>query len=192
MAPSLVVQNTRIVNIPKKGEEVIPPSEMPECPAIDCSGHIVARKSRFGKTFYSCSTFPDCDVIVNDLAQLHSKYPEHPRTPYVKKTRKGKGASKRGRPKKEDTKKKKAPKKKRVMAPSKLSNELAAIVGTDEATRGDALKKIWEYIKSNGLQDPSNKRLIVPDEKLSKVFGSTEAIDMFKIAGILSQHIGKK
>ncbi len=74
-----------IVNIPKKGEEVIPASELPPCPAIGCPGHLVARKSRFGKVFYSCSTYPDCDVIVNQLDQLAVKYPNHPRTPYVKK-----------------------------------------------------------------------------------------------------------
>lgn len=78
-----------IVNIPKKGEIIINPEDLPECPAIDCAGRIVARKSRFGKTFYSCSTFPECDVIVNDLSQLQIKYPEHHRTPYVKKPRKG-------------------------------------------------------------------------------------------------------
>lgn len=78
-----------IVNIPKKGEQVINPEEMPSCPAIDCPGQMVARKSRYGKTFYSCSTFPDCDVIVNDLSLLETKYPEHPRTAYVKKQKKG-------------------------------------------------------------------------------------------------------
>ena len=50
-------------------------------------------------------------------------------------------------------------------------------------------KKIWEYIKSHNLQDPSNKRLIVPDEKLEKVFGNSEPLDMFKLAGVLSKHI---
>ena len=57
---------------------------MPPCPAIDCPGHMVARKSRFGKIFYSCSTFPECDVIVNDLEQLETKYPNHPRTAFQK------------------------------------------------------------------------------------------------------------
>ncbi|NGX43189.1 MAG: DNA topoisomerase 1 [Chlamydiae bacterium] len=179
-----------IINIPKKGEDIIPFGDMPECPATDCKGRIVARKSRFGKTFYSCSTFPDCDVIVNDLSQLQSKYAEHPKTPYVKKKKKGKGA-KRGRPKKSEGKVVKE-KKKRVMTPSHLSPELQAIVGAEEATRGDALKKVWVYIKANNLQDPNNKRIINPDETLAKLFGSSEPLDMFKMAGILSQHIGKK
>merc|ERR1712000_244550 len=83
-----------IVNIPKRGEAYIPPEDMPPCPAIGCDGHLVARKSRFGKTFFSCSNFPDCDVIVNELDQLASKYPDHPKTAYEKKTKKGKGAKK--------------------------------------------------------------------------------------------------
>jgi len=79
-----------IVNIPKKGEAALPSSEnLPNCPAIDCPGKITARKSRFGKTFYSCSTFPECDVIGNSIEQLAEKYPNHQRTPYVSK---GKGA----------------------------------------------------------------------------------------------------
>lgn len=179
-----------IVNIPRKGEEIINPEDLPACPAIDCTGQIVARKSRFGKTFFSCSSFPDCDVIVNDLTQLQSKYVDHPRTPYVKKTKKGKG--KRGRPAKAEKGGKTKLKRKRNVAPSALSPELSAIVGTNEATRGDALKGVWAYIKSNELQDPSNKRVIKPDDKLGKLFGGMEPIDMFKIAGILSQHIGKK
>ncbi len=73
-----------IVNIPKKGEEVIDNSNMPSCPAIGCPGHLMGRRSRFGKIFYSCSTYPACDVIVNDLDMLQEKYPNHPRTPYVK------------------------------------------------------------------------------------------------------------
>jgi DNA topoisomerase-1 len=175
-----------IVNIPKKGETVIPEGELPECPAIDCTGHMVARKSRYGKTFYSCSTFPECDVIVNDISQLNTKYPEHYKTPYVKKT-KGKGAAKRGTAKKGEA----APKKKRIMAASKLSPELADVVGVPELSRGDAMKHLWDYIKTHKLQNSENKRIITPDEKLAKLFGSSEPIDMFKMAGIISKHMGK-
>ncbi len=178
-----------IVNIPKKGEEIINPEDLPTCPAIDCNGQIVARKSRYGKTFFSCSSFPDCDVIVNDLTQLQSKYADHPKTPYVKKTGKGK----RGRPAKTDKKKaEKKTKTKRVMKPSRLSSELGTIVGAAEATRGEAMKGVWAYIKSHNLQDTDNKKIINPDEALGKVFGSMEPVDMFKIAGFLSRHIEKK
>lgn len=188
-----------IVNIPKKGEVVIAPEDMPSCPAIGCDGHMVSRKSRFGKTFYSCSNFPDCDVIVNDLEQLESKYPDHPKTAYEKKFKKGAKGAKAAKEEPKKTGKKKAaakktaaPKAKRPSATYKLSPELSAVVGSDEMPRGDVLKKVWDYIRAKDLQDPKNKRVINPDAALSKVFGSKEPIDMFKMSGILNKHIDKK
>ncbi len=83
-----------IVNIPKKGETIIAPENLPDCPAIGCDGKISARKSRFGKTFYSCSNYPDCDVIGNSLEQLEEKYQDHPKTPYQKKAKKAFGKAK--------------------------------------------------------------------------------------------------
>lgn len=75
-----------IVNIPKKGEEIVAPTDMPTCPAIGCDGKLAMRRSRFGKVFFSCTNFPDCDVIVNALDQLEEKYDaHHPKTAYVKK-----------------------------------------------------------------------------------------------------------
>lgn len=205
-----------IVNIPKKGEISIPAADMPPCPALDCPGHMAARKSRFGKTFYSCSTFPECDVIVNSLEQLAVKYVNHPRTAYVKKvkvSKKGaKTTEKATKTKKETvTKTKKAAEKKATgkktadktsaakktavkkpstpRAPLALSPELSFIVGSTELPRTEVTKKVWDYIKLHNLQDPKNKRLIVPDSELAKVFGSQEAVDMFKLAGILNKHI---
>ena len=175
------------------------------------------RKSRFGKIFYSCSTFPDCDVIVNQLEQLATKYPNHPRTPYQKKEKKGKGkaplkAKAAGKTKiaakaaKSDTKTTKTSKaakttktakgaektkKPRIMPALKLSPELAAITGVPELGRGEVMKKVWDYIKAKGLQDETNKRIIHPDLALGKVFGSNEPVDMFKIAGLLTPHLLK-
>lgn len=186
-----------IINIPKKGEAVIAQEDMPVCPAVDCPGTIVARKSRYGKTFFSCSTFPECDVIANSLEQLEEKYVDHPRTPYVKKTKAGsrkKGAEKTTAKKttaKSKKEKSAEPKKKRVTAAFRLSPELAEITGAAELSRGDVTKKVWDYIKSHNLQDSNNKRLIVPDDKLAKVFGGKEPIDMFKLAGILGKHLKK-
>lgn len=172
-----------ITNIPKKGEEI--PDDLPACPAIDCDGSIKARKSRWGKTFFSCSNYPDCNVIANSVEELDVKYQNHPKTPYVKKAKKGaKKATKKG------AKKKTAKRKTSTAKPLPLSKELQAVVGEKELTRPEVTKKIWVYIKANNLQDPKNKRLIVPDKKLEKVFGNSEPIDMFKLAGILSKHIG--
>ena len=52
-------------------------------------------------------------------------------------------------------------------------------------------KKVWDYIKAHNLQDATNKRLIKPDARLTKVFGSPDPIDMLKLAGLLSKHIKK-
>ncbi|MDJ0651960.1 MAG: type I DNA topoisomerase [Simkaniaceae bacterium] len=170
-----------IINIPKKDEPV--PEDLPKCPAIGCDGTIKQRRSRWGKPFFSCSNYPDCDVIVNNLGDLEGKYRGYPKTPYVKKTK--------GGTKKKATKKKTANKKatKQAGTPLPLSKELQIVVGEKELTRTEVTKKVWDYIKAKGLQDPNNKRLIVPDDRLSKVFGHSDPIDMMKLAGILSKHI---
>lgn len=194
-----------IVNIPKKGEVVIAPQDMPDCPAIDCPGHMVMRKSRFGKTFFSCSTYPECDVIINQLDELSAKYPDHSRTPYIAKPKKGVKGAKAVKTKKttktasDKTKKKisadgvekKKTAAKRTQPPHKLTPELAAVVGSDELARTEVTKKIWDYIKANKLQDSENKRLIVPDAMLSKLFGTEEPVDMFKMTGLINKHIHK-
>lgn len=173
-----------IVNIPGKDE--ILPSEMPTCPAIGCDGKMVSRRSRFGKIFYSCSNYPDCDVIINDLDKLSEKYPDHPKTPYVRKKAK-KGAKAATTTKKKG--KKAATKRKTSAQPKKsLSKELSAIVGEKQLSRPEVTKKTWDYIKEHSLQDPKNRRTIIPDTKLAKVIG-TEPIDMMKLAGLLSKHI---
>lgn len=154
-----------IVNIPKKGEAH--DEDLPKCPAIGCKGQITKRRSRFGKTFYSCSSFPDCNVIVNDLSELSEKYKNYEKTAYEKPAKGTRGG------------------RNSLLKPSK---ELSAVIGEDSVSRGDATKKIWNYIKENNLQDPSNKRKIVPDKLLTKVIGK-DSIDMMKLAGFLSKHL---
>merc|ERR1712203_893526 len=56
--------------------------------------------------------------------------------------------------------------------PMKLSADLAAIVGKDEASRAECIKLLWAYLKKNNLQDPENKQYFTPDKKMAKVFGS--------------------
>jgi len=193
-----------IVNIPKKGEAIINEADLPKCPAIDCPGHILARKSRFGKIFFSCSTFPECNVIANSVEELESKYVNYVRTPYVKKEKKGAAKKEKSAPKTtkakkttkiaaKKTKKESAekPKKIRVMPPVSLSPELAKIVGSAEMTRQEVLKNLWVYIRAHHLQDPANKKQINPDSALSALFGSSESVDMFKIPGLISSHMKK-
>lgn len=181
-----------IVNIPKKGE--IPAKDMPTCPARGCDGKMVQRRSRFGKPFFSCSNFPDCDVIVNNLDDLNEKYPDHPKTPYVKKQKWGKkgSKSKETASNKEEQQTKKAKPKKAKTAKKQptltLSPALQAITGAKELSRPEVIKYVWDYIKEHECQDKKNKRLIIPDAKLAKVIGK-EPIDMMKLSGLLGKHL---
>lgn len=74
------------------------------------------------------------------------------------------------------------------MAPKNLSADLEAVVGKGPMSRPEITKKLWAYIKSNNLQDPSDKRTILADEKLQKVFGK-DKIGMMQMAGVVSKHI---
>jgi len=78
-----------IVNIPKKGENLLEiSSEKIACPAIGCVGQLTQKRSRYGKLFYSCSEYPDCDVIGNELEAILAKYEGREKTAYVKKAKK--------------------------------------------------------------------------------------------------------
>jgi upstream activation factor subunit UAF30 len=68
------------------------------------------------------------------------------------------------------------------------SAELAAVIGANPVARTEAVKQVWDYIKANNLQNPNNKRNILADSKLSKVFGKDE-VTMFELTGILGKHL---
>jgi DNA topoisomerase-1 len=126
-------------------------------------------------------------VIVSTLDQVETKYGNsHPKTPYVKKAKRGKFGKKGVKEPKEKKLKRK------IAQPTyKLSADLAKIVGTDELSRPETTKKVWEYIKAHNLQDPTNKRQIIPDAALSKIIGNTP-IDMMKLSSFLNKHFKKK
>ncbi len=69
------------------------------------------------------------------------------------------------------------------------SAALAAVIGNEPVARPQATKKIWDYIKANGLQDAKDKRSINADAKLLAVFGKPQ-VTMFELAGILGKHLG--
>lgn len=75
------------------------------------------------------------------------------------------------------------------MKPMTISAELAAVVGEGPMPRSEVVKKLWEYIKSNNLQDPANKRNINADEALKKVFGGKETVNMFEMTKLVSVHL---
>ncbi len=75
-----------------------------------------------------------------------------------------------------------------IHAPVTPSAELAAIVGKDRLPRSEVVSKVWEYIKKHNLQNPANKREILADAALEKVFGKKSAT-MFEMNKHISAHV---
>ena len=113
----------------------------------------------------------------------------------AKKKAAPKKAAKKAAPKK--AAKKAAPKKKSArkpnaafMAPLTVSSTLAEVIGSKPMPRTEIVKKIWDYIKKNGLQDKKNRRMINADDKLKPIFGKAQ-ISMFELAKIVNNQIQK-
>uniref|UniRef100_A0ACD5YJ74 Uncharacterized protein n=1 Tax=Avena sativa TaxID=4498 RepID=A0ACD5YJ74_AVESA len=79
-----------------------------------------------------------------------------------------------------------------IMKPKPISPELREFVGgAAELPRTEALKIIWAHIKGNNLQDPANKKIVVCDEKLKKIFGGRDRVGFLEISGLLNPHFQK-
>jgi DNA topoisomerase-3 len=135
------------------------------------------------------------DKVVFEFEPRKSKFP--PRKTPAKfaagaKTAAGKTAAKsvKAPAKKAAAKKTAAAKTPRKAAVGNLtpSADLAAVIGTDKVARTEVVKKLWDYIKAQGLQDPTNKRAINADAKLKPVFGKDQ-ITMFELAGLIGKHL---
>lgn len=68
------------------------------------------------------------------------------------------------------------------------SPELAAVVGKDPLKRTEVVKKVWDYIKSKDLQNPADRREIMADDNLEKVFGQKK-VTMFEMNKHLNRHL---
>lgn len=75
-----------------------------------------------------------------------------------------------------------------LMKPLQPSKELAAVVGSEPLPRPEVVKKVWDYIKKNDLQNPKNRREILGDDKLKVVFGK-DKVTMFEMNKYLAQHL---
>ncbi|KAF1002683.1 uncharacterized protein LOC141700498 [Apium graveolens] len=75
-----------------------------------------------------------------------------------------------------------------ITKPHPVSSEMQALVCVPEIARTQAIKVIWTYIKENNLQDPENKKIIICDEKLKKIFKGNERVSFLEIAGLISPH----
>ena len=75
------------------------------------------------------------------------------------------------------------------MKPVTPDAALAPIVGSKPLPRTELTKKLWAYIKKNGLQDKKNKRNINADDALKVVFGGKATVSMFDMTKLVSKHV---
>jgi chromatin remodeling complex protein RSC6 len=75
------------------------------------------------------------------------------------------------------------------MKPMTPSSTLAAVIGGSPMPRTEVTKKLWAYIKKNGLQDRVNRRMINGDDKLKAVFGGRSQVSMFDMTKLVSNHL---
>jgi upstream activation factor subunit UAF30 len=75
-----------------------------------------------------------------------------------------------------------------LLKPLHPSEELAAVVGSDPLPRGQVVSKMWEYIRLHNLQNPENRREILADDKLRRVFGK-DKVTMFEMNKHLAGHL---
>ena len=75
-----------------------------------------------------------------------------------------------------------------IHAPVQPSPELGAVVGNDKLPRSQVISKVWDHIKKNNLQNPENKREILADDKLKKVFGK-DKVSMFEMNKHIAKHV---
>lgn len=76
----------------------------------------------------------------------------------------------------------------KFMQPMRVSDDLAAVVGRGPMPRTEVTKKLWAYIKDHDRQDPKNKRNILADDKLQKIFGK-KSVNMFEMTKLVSKHL---
>ena len=110
-----------------------------------------------------------------------------------KKAAAKKAPAKKAAAKKAPAKKAKAPAKKRTpnaafMKPMTPSAMLAAVIGSSPMPRTEVTKKVWDYIKKNGLQDSAKRTMINADAKLKEIFKKAQ-VSMFEMTKLINAHL---
>ena len=75
------------------------------------------------------------------------------------------------------------------MAPVTPDAALSAVVGSKPIPRTELTKKLWDYIKKNGLQDKKDRKMINADAALKVVFGGRGKVSMFEMTKLVSGHV---
>lgn len=71
------------------------------------------------------------------------------------------------------------------------SPELAHVIGSKPLSRGDAMRKLWDYIKKHDLQDPENRRVVRADDNLRPIFDGADSLTMFEMTAYVAKHLLK-
>lgn len=141
----------------------------------------------------------------NNVVDLLNKFLKSNFKMATKKAPAKKAPAKKAAPKKKAAAPKKkaaAPKKKAAAKPKvkrtpnaafmkamTIGEALQPVVGSKPIPRTEVVKKLWEYIKKNKLQDPKEKRNINADDNLKKVFGGKKTVSMFEMTKLVSKHL---
>jgi DNA topoisomerase III len=151
----------------------------------------VSNKTR--RAFKAYLTY-DAEAGKVSFAFEPSKYPKKGGAPTTRALAKAAGKTMPGKKTPAAKKATKPAKEAKPKAPRKAaagkapSAALAAVIGSDAVARTEVMKKLWDYIKEQGLQDPKDKRTIHADAKLKAVFGK-DSVGMFEIAGLIGPHL---
>ena len=151
----------------------------------------VSNKTR--RAFKAYLTY-DAEAGKVSFAFEPSKYPKKGGAPTTRALAKAAGKTMPGKKTPAAKKATKPAKEAKPKAPRKAaagkapSAALAAVIGSEAVARTEVMKKLWDYIKEQGLQDPKDKRTIHADAKLKAVFGK-DSVGMFEIAGLIGPHL---
>mmetsp|Transcript_112279 Transcript_112279/g.322784 ORF Transcript_112279/g.322784 Transcript_112279/m.322784 type:complete len:357 (+) Transcript_112279:182-1252(+) len=147
------------------------------------------------KAVFGCERFTMFTMNKYVAAHIHPFKPVDltPKEPKPKgaaapKKRKRKGAESAAAA----AKKKRKPKKPGLQPPYQLSKEMAAVVGKDILPRPQVVTALWEYIKKNDLQNPTDKRQIICDDKLKAIMGGNATVTMFNMNRYITDHLLEK
>jgi chromatin remodeling complex protein RSC6 len=130
--------------------------------------------------------WPDIGILYAPNSALEV-VTNHPRCFSAITGRKSMAKAKKSKPKKKAKKGRKP--NAAFMKPMNPSAMLAAVIGGSSMPRTEVTKKLWAYIKRNGLQDGVNKRMINADDKLRAVFGGKSQVSMFDMTKLVSKHL---
>ena len=125
-------------------------------------------------------------------AKKKAKKPAKAKKAPAKKSRKPAKKAPAKKPAKKAAKKKSGAKRKpnaAFMKPMSPDASLGAVIGSSPMPRTEVTKKLWGYIKKNGLQDSKNRRMINADDKLQDVFGGKKQVSMFEMPKLVAKHL---